>query len=82
MQTHHSRGRQASEESISLNEAHPPRENAVEAFSIILPTIKEEIIKSRRNWDKHEPKMWSRAAGISDKDLTAFDLSEDLVEVN
>jgi len=71
----------ASLDSISLNKSHPPGENAIGAFTVVLPIIKEEIIKSRREWDKHEPKMWSRAATISDLELTTFDLDKDLVEV-
>jgi len=71
----------ASEQSIILSDVHSPKENAIDAFTAILPTIKEEIIKSRRNWDKHEPKMWSRAIGVSDEDLTAFDISRDLVQI-
>ncbi|KAG6845302.1 hypothetical protein H0H87_011152 [Tephrocybe sp. NHM501043] len=71
----------ASEETINLNEAHPPRANAVEAFTIVAPTIKAEILKSRRDWDKHEPRMWSRASGISDEDLIKFNVDADLVQV-
>jgi hypothetical protein len=71
----------ASNEQISLNDAHPPNANAIEAFNILLPTIKSEILKSRRHWDKHEPKMWSRAKGISDAELTNFTIEDDLVEV-
>ncbi|KIY44442.1 hypothetical protein FISHEDRAFT_67543 [Fistulina hepatica ATCC 64428] len=70
----------ASEETVEFTPPHPPKEKALEAFSVILPTIKHEIIKSRHQWDHHEPRMWSRARGISDAHLTAFDL-EDLVLV-
>ncbi|KAF6760135.1 hypothetical protein DFP72DRAFT_883322 [Ephemerocybe angulata] len=70
----------ASGEILNFNKAHKPNENGTEAFEVILPTIKDEIIKSRHHWDKHEPKMWSRAAGISDKDLVDFTI-EDLVEI-
>ncbi|KAG6920283.1 hypothetical protein DXG01_005052 [Tephrocybe rancida] len=71
----------ASEETINLNAAHPPHANAIEAFTIVLPIIKAEILKSRHDWDKHEPKMWSRASGISNDDLINFDVGADLVEV-
>ena len=71
----------ASLETISLNEPHPPAENAIEAFEVAEATIKSEILKSRNHWDLHEPKMWSRAQGVSDKDLVAFTIRDDLVEV-
>ncbi|KAI0739661.1 hypothetical protein C8Q80DRAFT_195150 [Daedaleopsis nitida] len=71
----------ASLEELSFNEPHPPQENALEAFGIVETTIKSEIVKSRRHWDLHEPKMWSRASGVSDSDLVAFTLRDDLVEV-
>ncbi|KAI0766477.1 hypothetical protein BC629DRAFT_1538020 [Irpex lacteus] len=71
----------ASEEVLNFNPPHAPHQNAIEAFNVVLPTIKSEIIKSRHHWDKHEPKMWSRAAGLSDHELTAFTIEDDLVEV-
>ncbi|KAF8894061.1 hypothetical protein BD779DRAFT_974092 [Infundibulicybe gibba] len=71
----------ASVENIQLNAPHPPRENAIKAFGAVLPTIKSEIIKSRRNWDKHEPKMWLRASNLSDEVLVSFQLEDDLVMV-
>ena len=64
-----------------MNPPHPPTDRAVEAFNVVLHQIKSEIVKSRRHWDKHEPKMWSRAQGVSDKDLVAFTIRDDLVEV-
>ncbi|KAI0775729.1 hypothetical protein BD413DRAFT_602914 [Trametes elegans] len=71
----------ASAEQVELNAPHAPTDKAFEAFEVIERTIKVEILKSRADWDKHEPKMWSRAAGISDEDLVAFNLRDDLVEV-
>jgi hypothetical protein len=71
----------ASIEQVELNEAHEPRENAVEAFNQVLTQIKSEVIKSRHDWDKHEPKMWSRASGLSNNDLTNFTIEKDLVLV-
>ena len=64
-----------------MNPPHPPTDRAVEAFNVVLHQIKSEIVKSRRHWDKHEPKMWSRASGISDADLVKFTIEKDLVEV-
>ena len=50
---------------VVFNAPHAPYANAIEAFGVVLSKIKHEILKSRRDWDKHEPKMWSRAAGLS-----------------
>lgn len=71
----------ASQEQLSFNAPHPPQENAIRAFNVVLSTIKSEILKSRHHWDKHEPKMWSRAAGLSDADLVKFTIEKDLVQV-
>jgi len=71
----------ASNETVVFNEPHAPHPNAIEAFTVVLPAIKSAIVKSRHDWDKHEPKMWSRAHGLTDEQLTHFDLSTDLVEV-
>ena len=71
----------ASGEEIVLNAPHQPTEKAFEAFAVVEATIKEEIVKSRRNWNHHEPKMWSRAAGLSDAELVSFSVAEDLVEI-
>jgi hypothetical protein len=64
----------ASKDELKFNEPHAPKENALEAFGVVLDTIKSEIRKSRNDWDKHEPKMWSRASGVSDADLVSFTL--------
>ncbi|KAL0956373.1 hypothetical protein HGRIS_002520 [Hohenbuehelia grisea] len=71
----------ASKEEVIFNEPHPPAPNGIEAFNNVLATIKSEIVKSRRHWDLHEPKMWSRAAGLSDAELVAFTVENDLVEI-
>jgi len=71
----------ASSEQVELNTAHPPHPNAIEAFNVILHTIKSEIVKSRHHWDQHERKMWSRAAHLSDAELVAFTIEKDLVEI-
>ncbi|TDL26233.1 hypothetical protein BD410DRAFT_742792 [Rickenella mellea] len=69
----------ASSEEVVLNEPHVPHGNAIEAFTHVLPAIKSAILKSRHDWDKHEPRMWARAANLSDHELVAFDLKKDLV---
>ena len=74
---------EASEEQLNFNTPHPPAENALEAFSDrVANTIKHEILKSRRHWDSHEPRMWSRAAHLPDHDLTYFSVNRDLVLVS
>jgi len=71
----------ASNETVVFNEPHAPHPNAIDAFAAVLPAIKSAIVKSRHDWNKHEPKMWSRARHLSDDELTGFDLNKDLVEV-
>ncbi|KIK67188.1 hypothetical protein GYMLUDRAFT_37253 [Collybiopsis luxurians FD-317 M1] len=71
----------ASSEEVILNEPHAPHPNSLQAFGHVLHDIKHAIVHSRRDWDKHEPRMWSRAAGISDEALVGFTLEEDLVTV-
>lgn len=66
---------------LNFDAPHPPNAHGVEAFNNVLRQIKSEIVKSRQHWDLHEPKMWARAAGISDKELVAFTIEEDLIEV-
>lgn len=64
-----------------MNPPHPPHENAIEAFISVEHTIKTEILKSRHHWEKHEPRMWSRAEGIPDHELVTFTIHKDLVEI-
>ena len=71
----------ADSSSVALNPPHAPHKNAIEAFTIALPAIKREILKSRHDWDKHEPKMWIRARDLSNEQLVDFDLERDLVTV-
>ncbi|KAK0504796.1 hypothetical protein EDD18DRAFT_1456262 [Armillaria luteobubalina] len=70
-----------SAEELVFNDPHAPHPNALLAFGKVLGRIKFEVLKSRRDWDKHEPKMWARARGVGDEELTAFTLEEDLVLV-
>ncbi|KAG8894059.1 hypothetical protein FRB99_001547, partial [Tulasnella sp. 403] len=67
---------------INFNDPHPPRENAISAFTVVLTKIKNAIVKSRRDWDIHEPRMWARASGLSDQELVGeINLERDLVLV-
>ncbi|KAJ3480332.1 hypothetical protein NLI96_g8430 [Meripilus lineatus] len=71
----------ATAEVVQLNPPHAPAENAIDAFNVVLHDIKSAIVKSRHHWDAHEPRMWSRASGISDNDLVKFTIENDLVQV-
>lgn len=71
--------RTASGEEIIFNDPHPPPLKAIEAFHILSHDIRAAIIKSRREWDLHEPKMWARASSLSDAELVTFNIQEDLV---
>jgi len=71
----------ATRDTVELNEPHAPQENAVEAFQLVLHDIHNALVRSRKDWDKHEPKMWARAAGLTDEQLCTFDLARDLVLV-
>ncbi|TFK68658.1 hypothetical protein BDN72DRAFT_820877 [Pluteus cervinus] len=71
----------ATGEVVNLNEPHSPLANSISAFDVVVSTIKAEIIKSRRDWDRHEPRMWSRAKELSDHQLIDFTIEKDLVKV-
>ncbi|EIW83132.1 hypothetical protein CONPUDRAFT_152173 [Coniophora puteana RWD-64-598 SS2] len=71
----------ATAEIANLNEPHKPHENAIKAFNDVLDKIKEDVITSRHRWNKHEPKMWSRAGHLTDAQLTSFTIEEHLVEI-
>jgi len=71
----------ASVDQVDLNDPHAPNESAKELFKTALHKIKHEVIKSRIDWDKHEPRMWSRASALSNEELAKFTIDEDLVEV-
>lgn len=72
-------GTTASAEEINLNAPHSPPPKAIEAFKVVEHDIKSAILKSRHHWNLHEPKMWSRAAGVTDAELVDFDIAKDLV---
>jgi len=66
----------ASEEELTFIGPHAPHAKAIEAFHTVEKQIKVAILTSRKDWDKHEPKMWSRAQGISDEELVGFTFSK------
>ncbi|KAK0552335.1 vacuolar protein sorting/targeting protein PEP1 [Tilletia horrida] len=69
----------ASNEDIKLSEEHPPTARAITAFKTIEGSIKNHMIKLRRDWNKHEPRMWAATEGLSDEELTNWTAEKDLV---
>jgi hypothetical protein len=41
----------ATEETVQLNEAHAPQQASIDAFNSILESVKEELVKLRRDHD-------------------------------
>ncbi|KAF7981885.1 hypothetical protein HWV62_31461 [Athelia sp. TMB] len=65
----------ATEEDTKFTPAHAPHPAAIEAFTAVEHIIKQEIVKSRHDWDKHEPKMWARVHDLTDHQLTHFNIA-------
>ncbi|KAF2130401.1 hypothetical protein P153DRAFT_365996 [Dothidotthia symphoricarpi CBS 119687] len=70
----------ATEETVQLNEPHAPHQPSIDAIDSILESIKAELIKLRRDHDKHEPEYFRAVKDLSDADLTSFS-SNDLESV-
>jgi len=70
----------ATEETVQLNEEHAPHQASIDAFDSILESLKEELVKLRRDHDKHEPEYFRAVKHVSDSDLTSF-TSRDLESV-
>ncbi len=70
----------ASVDQVDLNDMHPVtlRKSSSRRRCTKSNT---KVIKSRIDWDKHEPRMWSRASALSNEELAKFTMDEDLVEV-
>lgn len=62
-----------------LNEPHQPTDRGFEIFDNCSLAIRHELVKLRHHWDKHEPKMFSRAKGIPDQEFCSFNTKDDLV---
>ncbi|KAJ8113491.1 hypothetical protein OPT61_g4392 [Boeremia exigua] len=62
----------ATEETVKLNDAHAPQQASIDALDSILETVKEELVKLRRDHDKHEPEYFRAVKHVSDSDLTSF----------
>lgn len=64
---------------LPFDSIHNSRLSSIQAFEQVSDTIKKAIIDSRKHWDSHEPRMWSKAKGIKDDELVNFDIKKDLV---
>ncbi|KAE8233939.1 hypothetical protein CF326_g1022 [Tilletia indica] len=71
----------ASAEDIKLSAEHPPTERAIAAFTTIESKIKSQIIKSRSDWNKHEPRMWAATEGLNEEQLSDWSAAKDLVGI-
>ncbi|OSS54727.1 hypothetical protein B5807_00038 [Epicoccum nigrum] len=70
----------ATEETVQLNEEHAPHQASIDAFDSILESLKDELVKLRRDHDKHEPEYFHAVKHVSDSDLASF-TSRDLESV-
>ncbi|OAL52425.1 hypothetical protein IQ07DRAFT_585614 [Pyrenochaeta sp. DS3sAY3a] len=66
----------ATQDTVQLSEAHAPQQASIDAFNSILESVKEELVKLRRDHDKHEPEYFRAVQDISDADLIAFTASD------
>lgn len=66
---------------MPLSDARAPTAEDIAVFESVDKEIKHEIRKSRHHWNKHEPRMWQRASGLTDEQLLEFSLATDLVLV-
>ena len=62
----------ATAETVDLGPSHPPREDSIEAFNAILPDLKHELIRLRRDYSKHEPEYFAAVENLDDKDFSDF----------
>ncbi|KAL1801514.1 hypothetical protein ACET3X_001856 [Alternaria dauci] len=70
----------ATEETVDLSPAHAPQPASIDAFASVLDTVKQELIKLRRDHDKHELEYFRAVKHLSDTDLVSF-TAEDLESV-
>lgn len=77
----------ATEETVQLSEEHAPHQASVDAIDSVLETLKDELVKLRRDHDSmplqrvartwltpagHEPEYFRAVNHVSDSDLTSF----------
>ncbi|CAG5140404.1 uncharacterized protein ALTATR162_LOCUS701 [Alternaria atra] len=70
----------ATEDTVDLSAAHAPQPASLDAFASVLDTVKEELVKLRRDHDKHEPEYFRAVKQLSDADLVSF-AADDLESV-
>ncbi|KAI4686011.1 uncharacterized protein J4E88_003848 [Alternaria novae-zelandiae] len=70
----------ATEDTVDLSASHAPQQASLEAFTSILDTVKSELLKLRRDHDKHEPEYFRAVSHLSDSDLASFS-ADDLESV-
>ncbi|KAF1845301.1 uncharacterized protein K460DRAFT_311522 [Cucurbitaria berberidis CBS 394.84] len=66
----------ATEDTVQLSEAHAPQQASIDAFNSILESVKEGLIKLRRDHDKHEPEYFRAVQGVSDAELASISTSD------
>ncbi|KAF1964255.1 hypothetical protein BU23DRAFT_493291 [Bimuria novae-zelandiae CBS 107.79] len=66
----------ATEETVQLGELHAPQQASIDAFDSVLSSLKEELVKLRRDHDKHEPEYFRAVKDLSDGELTSFSSSD------
>ncbi|KAI9171936.1 hypothetical protein HJFPF1_01427 [Paramyrothecium foliicola] len=62
----------ATAETVDLGPSHPPKEDSIEAFNAILPDLKRELVRIRRDHQKHEPEYFAAADNLNDEQLAGF----------
>ncbi|KAF3038384.1 hypothetical protein E8E11_001909 [Didymella keratinophila] len=62
----------ATEETVQLSEGHAPQQASIDAIDSILETLKDELMKLRRDHDRHEPEYFRAVKHVSDTGLTSF----------
>lgn len=82
----------ATEDTVQLSQAHAPHQASIDAVESVLQSVKDELVKLRRDHDstlaclrssrqflthaEHEPEYFSRIRDVSDADLISFKTSD------
>jgi hypothetical protein len=70
----------ATAETVQLGPPHPPKEEAIKAFTEIEVELKKKLQHLRHSTDKHEPEYFQAVKHLSNHQLTNFS-ADDLEEV-
>ncbi|KAF1922561.1 uncharacterized protein M421DRAFT_426799 [Didymella exigua CBS 183.55] len=62
----------ATRETVQLGEEHAPHQASIDAIDSVLETVKGELVKLRRDHDRHEPEYFHAVKHVADSDLTSF----------